>query len=489
MRLSTKIFIGFGLVIFFSFFDSFVNYKLSEKVNTNTGFLTSSEAVIRFSNQLHKSIIEMQSGFRGFLLTENENFLQPYYEGLNEVPKLLKEEKALLKQQNFQLSQLDSIEFLHNKWIKYATTLIQAKKEAPTSPDAATLYKRLFENELKKEVGKKLNDRIKEIFATIDQQEYQLRQNRRINLAATTSDTRELSISLGILTLIIAIVSSLIITRNISNRINKMVNLAQQISRGQFTIIEDKRQDELTTLSESLNIMSVKLNKSFNELEKKNAELDQFAYVVSHDLKAPLRGMYNILEWIREDLPNQLSDELNQYLEKLRGRIIRLEGLVNGLLEYAKVGRVAGKVNVVDVKELVKDVCEMLVPVSLKVNISNNLPQIIGDKLIIEQVFTNLVSNAVKYNNKAQGEIEINYRDAGIYHEFIVKDNGVGISEKYFEKIFVLFQTLREKNESESTGIGLAIVKKIVEEQKGTIIVQSEVGKGSSFIFTLPKKL
>jgi signal transduction histidine kinase len=487
MRLSTKIFIGFGLVIFFSFFDSFVNYKLSEKVNTNTGFLTSSEAVIRFSNQLHKSIIEMQSGFRGFLLTENENFLQPYYQGLNEVPALLKEEKALLKTQNLQLTKLDSIELLHSKWITYATTLIQAKKKAPSSSEAALQYNLLFENELKKEVGKKLNDRIKEIFAQFDQQEYQLRKTRRINLAATTSNTRDLSISLGMVTLIIALVSSVIITKNISNRINKMVNLAQQISRGHFTIIEDKRKDELTTLSESLNIMSVRLNKSFNELEKKNAELDQFAYVVSHDLKAPLRGMYNILEWIREDLPNQISEELNIYLEKLRGRIIRLEGLVNGLLDYAKVGRAASKTNVVDVKELVKDICEMLVPANFKVNISNNLPIITVDKLILEQVFTNLISNAVKYNNKAQGEIDINYRDGGQHHKFFVKDNGVGIPQKYFEKIFVLFQTLREKNEMESTGIGLAIVKKIVEEQKGTIIVESEVGKGSTFVFTLPK--
>lgn len=489
MRLSTKIFLGFGLVIFCSFFDSFVNYKLSEKVNTNTGFLTSSETVMRFSNQLHKRIIEMQSGFRGFLLTDNENFLEPYYQGLEEIPSLLKGEKNLIKSQTIQVHKLDSIEVLHQRWIVYANTLINTRKAADTSAIAREKYKMLFENEVKKEFGKKLNDRIKKIFDQFDQYEYSVRKNRRENLAASINTTHDLSIGLGMLTLVIAVVSSLVITKNISGRILKMVTLAQQISKGHFTIIEDKQNDELTTLSQSLNVMSLRLDKSFKDLEKKNAELDQFAYVVSHDLKAPLRGMYNILEWIKEDLPNELSKEMNQYMEKLRGRITRLEGLVNGLLDYAKIGRVAGKINLVDVHALVNDICEILVPANFTVNIAANLPTIKTDKLKLEQVFNNLISNAVKYNNKPDGKIDIECEEQLNFYKFVIRDNGVGISKIYFDKIFVLFQTLREKNEVESTGIGLAIVKKIVEEEKGKIQVESELGKGSTFSFTWPKNL
>jgi signal transduction histidine kinase len=265
-----------------------------------------------------------------------------------------------------------------------------------------------------------------------------------------------------------------------------MVRQAENISKGNFSIITDTRKDELTRLSDSLNIMSGTLNANINELEQRNAELDKFAYVVSHDLKAPLRGIHNVVKWIQEDHQNELSPQMKQYLDIIPERTKRMEDLINGLLDYARI-RKRNVTEKTDVYQLVKEIVEEIVPEGFDVDISN-LPEIFTEKLKLKQVFTNLISNAVKYTQHPNGHISIGCKQIPGYYEFSVKDNGMGISAEYHAKIFELFQTLRDKDEAESTGIGLAIVKKIIDEEHGMISVNSETGKGSEFIFRWPVK-
>jgi signal transduction histidine kinase len=269
-----------------------------------------------------------------------------------------------------------------------------------------------------------------------------------------------------------------------------MVHLADEISQGKFEKIEDTQNDELTALSSSLNLMSYRLDKSFSELERKNKELDQFAYVVSHDLKAPLRGMYNIFHWIEEDLSNELSDQMKKYLNMMGGRIRRLESLISGMLEYARIGRVNNlPLEETNVKELLNEIGEMIVPQDFTFEVDDNMPVFYTQRIRLQQVFTNLVSNAVKYHGGVKGHIKVSCHEEENYFQFSVSDNGIGIAAEYHEKIFVIFQTLREKNEQESTGVGLAIVKKIIEDQKGTIEVFSEAGSGTTFVFNWPKEM
>lgn len=224
-------------------------------------------------------------------------------------------------------------------------------------------------------------------------------------------------------------------------------------------------------------------------LEKINKELDQFAYIVSHDLKAPLRAINNLSVWIEEDLEGKMEADTKKNFDMLRGRILRLEALINGILQYSRAGRVKNELTDIDLNLFLPDIIQNLAPPeSFKIHYSKNLPHVIAEKISLEQVFSNFISNAVKYNSNPNPEITIEAEEKDSHYYFSVADNGPGIEPEFHQKIFVIFQTLQARDVVESTGVGLAIVKKIVEEQGGKVWVESEKGKGAKFCFTLPKQ-
>ncbi len=485
MKLSTQILLAFALVIGLSAADSYTNYNLSRKVEANKGFLSTSEEVIRNSSQIHKLILQMQSGFRGFLLTDDSTFLEPYYRGLQLTPALLEKEKKLVSDNAIQKTLLDEIGQNHQEWITYAGELIQSRTRRLASEQSKREYEILFENNLKKKVGKKLNDEITQMFREFDRIEYNTRNVRDASLLKSIKQTHTFSLVFLLLTVTVGAISTIYIVTLISRRIRSMVQLAENISKGEFNIVKDSANDELTGLSRSLNIMSDKLSKNIQELEKRNAELDKFAYVVSHDLKAPVRGIHNVIKWIEEDLGDQLSPEMKRYLDIIPQRTGRMENLINGLLDYARISQKTDA-STVDTNELVDDLVEAIVPRHFTVK-KETLPVLFTERLKLEQVFSNLISNAVKYSSGAAGEIFITAREFPGHYSFSVKDNGIGIEAEYHQKIFEIFQTLREKNQHESTGIGLSIVKKIIDDQNGVIKINSVLGKGAEFIFTWKK--
>lgn len=347
-------------------------------------------------------------------------------------------------------------------------------------------YQELFETKFKTQVGKKINDAISVKFQEFDRHEYKIRAWRRAVLTDSIRQTQYYSLIFIISTILIGLVSTFYIIRIISKRISSMVLLADNISRGHFVNVIDNNKDELGSLSQSLNRMSETLSKNISELEKRNKELDQFAYVVSHDLKAPIRGIYNAVQWIEEDFGNKIPGQMKKYLNIIPGRIKRMDELIDALLHYARISRSQSIIEHVDTQMLVREIVESIVPVNFDVQILN-MPSFETEKIPLEQVFSNLISNSVKYASDKPGRIIIRSNEMKDCYEFIVTDNGIGIDPKYHAKIFVIFQTLREKNAKESTGIGLAIVHKIIEDQQCSIKVESEVGQGSSFIFTWPK--
>jgi signal transduction histidine kinase len=224
-------------------------------------------------------------------------------------------------------------------------------------------------------------------------------------------------------------------------------------------------------------------------LEKINKELDQFAYIVSHDLKAPLRAINNLSIWIEEDLEGKMEPDTQKNFEMLRGRILRLEALINGILQYSRAGRVKNELVDIDMNLFVPDIIQNLAPPEkFKVFIPKDLPHVISEKIALEQVFSNFISNAIKYNTNPNPEIKIEAEDRDTHYYFSVADNGPGIEPEFHQKIFVIFQTLQARDVVESTGVGLAIVKKIIEEQGGKVWVESEKGMGAKFCFTLPKQ-
>ncbi|MBE7383004.1 MAG: PAS domain-containing protein [Leptolyngbya sp. SIO1E4] len=223
-------------------------------------------------------------------------------------------------------------------------------------------------------------------------------------------------------------------------------------------------------------------------LKDRNAELDQFAYVTSHDLKAPLRAIANLSEWIEEDLGNQLPAENQHQFSLLRQRVHRMEDLINGLLEYSRVGRQEQPVEAVAVDQLLAETIDLLSPPeAFTITVAAEMPTLTTHRIALSQVFANLISNAIKHRDRDDGQIQITAQDQGSLIEFAVMDDGPGIDPKYHDKVFTIFQTLKARDEFESTGIGLSVVKKIVESEGGTIWLKSSVGQGAAFHFTWPK--
>ncbi|NTW49515.1 MAG: PAS domain S-box protein [Chlorobiales bacterium] len=245
----------------------------------------------------------------------------------------------------------------------------------------------------------------------------------------------------------------------------------------------------LTNITEK-KVAQQKQEKLLKELKAVNKELREFAYVVSHDLKAPLRAIGSLSSWLHTDYADKIDEAGREQLDLLMGRVKRMHDLIEGILQYSRIGRVKEEVVWVDLGEVVMQAVEMVLPPKgIKVAVKGELPKVRGDRTRMQQVFQNLLSNAVKYMDKEEGVIEVGSREEVGSWEVYVKDNGPGIEEKYHEKIFQIFQTLSPRDERESTGIGLTIVKKIVEGYGGEVRVESELGKGSVFWIRLPKEI
>ncbi len=220
-------------------------------------------------------------------------------------------------------------------------------------------------------------------------------------------------------------------------------------------------------------------------LERSNRELDQFAYVTSHDLKAPLRAIANLSQWIEEDLEDCLTPDTRQQMALLRGRVQRMDALIQGVLEYSRVGRVSEELESVDVAALLEEVIDSIDPPSgFVVDVADGMPVIETQRVRLQQVFANLIGNAIKYHDRADGKVTVGVEACGEFYRFSVSDDGPGIAPEHHEKIFGIFQTLQARDKVESTGVGLTLVKKIVEEQGGEISLDSCLGKGAVFRFT-----
>jgi two-component system sensor kinase FixL len=233
-------------------------------------------------------------------------------------------------------------------------------------------------------------------------------------------------------------------------------------------------------------------NRQANLLErvqKINRELNDFAHIVSHDLKEPLRTLKITAKWLSDDYKNVLDENGKEYLKLLSSQITQMYELIEGVLKYSRTGHLKNQKEWIDLKVLMPQIINMVsTPDNIEITIDGELPVIEFERTQIAQVFQNLLSNAIKYIDKPLGQIRIGCVEEVDNWKFSVTDNGIGIEPKNFEKIFLMYQTLEPRDTFKSTGIGLTLVKKIIETYGGTIWVESELGRGSTFIFTIPKQ-
>ena len=250
-----------------------------------------------------------------------------------------------------------------------------------------------------------------------------------------------------------------------------------------FVDITERRQAE-----QELEKLNKDLESAVWELRRANKELKEFAYITAHDLKTPLRGIGTLADWISTDYADKFDEEGKKQVRLLVGKAKQMSALVDDILQYSRLGHSNPEKQKVDLNTIVSEVITGInPPENIETSIENELPDLICEKTQIMQVFQNLLSNAVKYMDKPDGQIKVGCVEQDGFWKFSVADNGPGIDQKYFKKIFKIFQTLSSQNRVDSTGIGLSIVKKIVELNAGIVWVESELGKGSTFFFTLPK--
>ncbi|ANE52378.1 sensor histidine kinase [Flavisolibacter tropicus] len=490
MKISHLIFLAFFFIIILFSATTVINFKQWERVQEHTEYVSTSGAVVRNGTRFQRNILNMVSGLRGYLLTGETYFLQVYDSATLENSAILDELSHLIAADSPQQLRLKKIEELHEKWInEFANPLKNARAVAAKTDNGVVAFNRFYRGKLVEVDEEGIHKQLQSMFREFTNYEYDIREDRKVELAASVKRTRRISLILTIVSVLIGLAIVGFLIQRIRRRIHTMVNMSNTIAAGNYSIqIEDSNKDELSELAHSLNHMAQVLAENFSLLKQKNNELDQFAHIVSHDLKAPLRGIDNVISWIDEDHSEELPPKVKDYLQLIKGRVTRSENLIQGILSYARVDKETATMEEVDISKMIEEIKgNMEVKPGVEVVTQGSLPVLRTEAVPLMQVFSNLISNAIKYHNQATGQVKIYCQDEGARFRFFVEDDGPGIAQNHFNKIFVIFQTLHERDSFESTGVGLAIVKKILDARKETIQVSSELGKGSVFSFTWAK--
>ena len=339
MKISYFILLGFLLVLILFSITTYINFKQAEHVNENSEFFARSTIVVRNSNRFQRNVMNMVSGLRGYLFTGENYFIQAYDSAAAENEAILTELSDLIPDSSSQNKKFQEILELNFRWInEFATPLIEAKKMAAYSDSSLVSFNKLYREKLVSGTEQKINRSLQVKFGDFSNYEYDLRAKRKDTLTRSIEQTRLISFYLTTLSIVIGIAIAFFLAYRISTRILKMVKMADTIAAGNYEVYtQDAGTDELSKLAQSLNRMARVLSENIALLKRKNEELDQYAHIVSHDLKAPLRGIDNIITWIEEDHTQELSPKIKEYIELIKGRLVRAENLIKGLLSYARV--------------------------------------------------------------------------------------------------------------------------------------------------------
>lgn len=279
--------------------------------------------------------------------------------------------------------------------------------------------------------------------------------------------------------------------KEVITKLNNVINTLKFYDLDEVKNLESSDSLKLVDFIDNQTKEIIEINKEKDKLlanlEQQNKELNEYAHMVSHDLKSPLQSIDALSSWIRQDYADDLGEGGGEIINLIKENVEKMDTLIQGILEYSTIGKVEKKRYEINLNVLLED---LILTIDNKNNvdiiISEDLPVIHGDQHRIELLFFHLIHNGIKFNDKgAKGFVKISCEDDEDYWKFTVKDNGKGIEKDYFDKIFIAFQKL--ENDYKSTGIGLSIVKKIVEAYKGKISLKSEPNVETTFVFTIKK--
>jgi signal transduction histidine kinase len=421
-------------------------------------YVSHTQDVLLESSSLLIALLNAETGVRGYESVGNQSFLKSYNDALISLPRSSTRLRELVSDNPQQLRRVQSIEQGIQQELELLGEAIARAESLNVVPDRSSQKNSSLIN------AKAAMDRLKQEISDFQAVERQLLKTREQELARQENLRGWAQLGMTVVSILASLGAIYLFDR-----------------------IERDRQEGLRIMRSQARDL-VQLNKMLAHtnvmLGDRNRELDQFAYVSSHDLKAPLRAIANLSEWIEEDLEGQASPEVKQHMSLLRKRVHRMEALINGLLDYSRVGRSHVPIETVNVATLLAEVIDSLDPPPTFRVEAKAMPTIQTRRLPLSQVFSNLISNAIKHCHRDDGKIWITARRKDKFYEFSVSDNGQGIAPEHQTRIFTIFQTLEPRDKTENTGVGLSIVKKIVETEGGKVWVKSEPGKGATFYFT-----
>lgn len=425
-------------------------------------------------------------------------YLQDYLKGLHEACVLLLERAEIAITQGrdllgVQAPKLDDIKHGYQEYQALILNMIDAIEKGNFQLSFEHL-----EDFARKEasLAQQLQDLLKDIEGWVAQSV--------IKAQRVVRDTQRLLGLVFVVSILICIGWAWFIMRGIRRPLSALIEATRQIAQGNFKVnLKADSADEIAAVSKSFNSMSVQLQESTQKLEeqneslaKTNRELDRFVHTASHDIVGPLTSIVGYGAYLEQHYANSIDQRGKDCIAGVRKGAMRLNKLVKDLLELTRVSRIKNPYTQTDVGRVVEVAlanCDFAIHQSnTKVMVDDHLPVIVCDSIKLTIIFTNLIGNAVKYsakNNPQGGQVYIRYRRQDNKHEFIIQDNGIGIPPEHHQAIFELFSRLHRNEEYEGAGAGLAIVKAAVEDHGGSIRVESALGQGASFIFTIPDHL
>ncbi len=471
-----------GLFMAFQFWHLVTTKEIAEKI-------LHTETEEREWRELGEDLVDAETGQRGYLLTGDERYLEPYRDVVGRITHHLEKLRRLDDNPHFHDNIVQTERIVHAKLMEMAET-IELKEQGKYS-------EALFI--VKGNRGKQLMDEFRRLrLATLDLELRSLNK-RREEFLNEINHTLPAIVFVGVVAMGFLVWITFRTSRRLRQPITSLLDGIQDLSLGDLARrVPVSSHDEIGRLASAFNKMADALQEAhkerdviMQELQRSNVELDGFAYVASHDLKAPLRGIRNLADWISEDLGQSVSAETAENLTLLRGRADRLDSLLEGMLEYSRAGRRNELIEKVDLEKLVWDIAHYISPrEGFTVEVDGGMSELVTYRVPLEKVLRNLIGNALKHHDGRTGKVIVSEKDLGNFIEISVADDGPGIPVQFQEKIFQMFQTLKPRDQVEGSGMGLAIVKKTVESVAGQVCVDSNPPKrGAIFSFTWPKIL
>ena len=483
---------SFGLLLALLLFMvglSLYNFRL---LGQAAAYSTRSYQTLLESEALMQSLLNMETGVRGYLVTGDQSFLDPYDSGRADFVTHLAETNDLLANAPAQVVRLQELQRLEERWLNtMIAPAIEQRRDAPnvqTALSAATAQA----NE-----RKAMMDDMRNVIRRIEDQENALLQMRGAQVAQRRQSF-ELTLWIGGLLSILITLALAVFAARAAHQV-ALTQASLELSNVQ---LRDSKA-EIEAENAQRRAAEEKLQGAVQDLQRSNAELEQFAYVASHDLQEPLRAVAGCVQVLQKRYQGKLDARADQFIEHAVDGAQRMQNLINDLLAYSRVGTHGKPFEAVSMEKIAErallNLSECIKETGVEIT-RDALPGVWGDGGQLELVLQNLVSNALKFRGENEPQVHIGYALRRVemrvegeislspepQHVFSVRDNGLGIEPQYFERIFVMFQRLHTRTEFPGTGIGLAICKKIVERHGGNIGVQSALGEGTTFWFSLP---